>query len=225
MPSKYPLNSDFDSSRFLYIGSANTTSTSLIFGLKNDESEAWQRFMKIYIPLIRHWCYRQNGSLTRSDRQDITQEVAAKVSRAIKEFDICREGWVFRAWLRRITQNTIADFLERDGKRKGIFKQLNDRNDISDFTFPPQSLESEAEDKIIILRQILKILRPHFTDENWEILNLFIQAGKTSGEVAQIMNMKGDTVRKIKNRMLNRIREEYKACGIDEKPIFYEANH
>lgn len=216
MPKK---PNDRDSSFYPYCGNTNPTSTTLIVALKNDESAAWERFIRLYSPLIRFWCRKPGGRLTRSDRQDITQEVMAKVGRAIGDFDEKRPNRSLRAWLRSITSNTIADFLEKNEKRKNVTRLMSDTGHIKDVYRSSFELTEEPDEKIIILRQILKMLEPQFRPEYWEIFRLFINAEKTSQEVGEIMGMKADTVRKVKNRMLARIREEYEKLGLaDDLP-------
>lgn len=51
------------------------------------------------------------------------------------------------------------------------------------------------------------------------MMQLFVFAEKTSSEVAEAFDMKGDTVHRHKNRILKRIWEEYEATiGVDEMP-------
>lgn len=179
--------------------------------------------MKLYTPLIRHWCKKPGGgTLTRQDRQDITQEVLRKVSQSVGEFDEQREGRSLRAWLRTITANAIADHLEFVEKRRGVNHLMSDTGHFKYPSQKPIELEIEEEpetEKILLLRQILKIVEPEFSKRDFEIVGLFVNAEKTSAEVAEIMDMKPDTVRRIKNRILVRIRQEYDSLGLsDEMP-------
>lgn len=115
---RQPTYRDADSSHIRYRGGDNPTSTSLLIRLKNGESQAWGTFMELYTPLIRHWCRKAKDKLQRPDRQDILQEVLGKVSKSIDKFDHAREGRFFRAWLRKITENTIIDHLNDRKRRK-----------------------------------------------------------------------------------------------------------
>lgn len=210
---------DADSSDFPYKGGISPTSTGLIVSIKEGESEGWSRFVELYMPLVRRWCKKPGGRLTRQDRQDIAQEVLRKVSQSIKDFDENREGRSLRAWLRKITQNAIADHLEFTEKRKTVNLLASDTGH---FRFKkhlekPFELPEEPNEKTILLRQVMKIVEPEFSDRDWEILNLFVNAGKTSAEVAEMMggDLRPDSVRRIKNRVLARIRQEYAALGLE----------
>lgn len=214
MPQPLRRQKDNDSSRHPYRGEAET-STTLLFRIKNGEPVAWSRFVDIYAPLIRHWCLRPGGRLSRGDRQDITQEVLAKAAHGITEFDEQREGRSFRAWLRTITRNTIADFFEKNEKRRDVSRLMSDTGHIKE-PYSRFELPEEPNEKILILREVLKRVRPSISDKDWEIVGLFVNADKTSSEVAESMNMKPDTVRKIKGRVLKRIRDEYTILGIED---------
>lgn len=219
MTPKTSARQDRDSSEFPYAGSVDSTSTFLILQLQNDDAGAWDRFMTLYVPLIRYWCRKPGGGrLKRTDRQDIAQEVLVKVSRAIKEFDVRRTNRSLRAWLRTITQNTIIDFLEKNEKRRDISLLLSDTGHIKESFRPFILVVDEPSERVVLMRQVLKLLENRFSEKQWAIFNLYINAGNSSAGVADIMQMKPDTVRKIKNRMLKKIRETYEKLGLDETP-------
>lgn len=220
MPRKRPKRNDSDSSYHPYKGNLSPTSTTLIVQIRDGESVAWSRFMELYTPLIRYWCRKPGGKLTRLDRQDITQEALAKVGKSIKDFDEHREGRSLRAWLRTITQHTIADFLDKNEKRKDVSQLMSDtgphKHPGKEAYNKPFELVEDSREKIVLLRQVLKAVKLEFSREQWEVINLFVNAEKTSPEVAEAMNMKPDAVRKIKSRILKRIREEYAKLGLDD---------
>lgn len=219
MTPKVSARQDRDSSEFPYVESVSSTSTSLILQMQNDDAEAWNRFMTLYVPLIRYWCRKPGGGrLKRTDRQDITQDVLVKVSRAIKDFDVHRTNRSLRAWLRTITENTISDFFEKNEKRRDISRLLSDTGHIKE-TFRPFFLDSDDPgERVVLMRQVLKMLENRFSEKQWAIFNLYVNASNSSASVADIMQMKPDTVRKIKNRMLKIIRETYEKLGLGETP-------
>lgn len=175
--------------------------------------------MTLYTPLRRDWCRQPGGRLNRQDRQDVVQEVFLKVGRAIKDFDVEREGRSLRAWLRVVTENTINDFLDKNERRKNVNRLMSDTGHIKRPRYEPVAIAEEPGERTLLLRQVLKIVKPQFGQRDWEIIDLLVNAEKTSTEVAEIMGMKGDAVRKIKSRILKRIREEYESLGIaDDLP-------
>lgn len=216
MPCK---QNDADSSHYPYQGreALSPTSTGLILRIKEGETAAWERFVALYLPLIRHWCRRPGGVLTRMDRQEIAQEVLLKVSRAIGDFDERREGRSLRAWLRKITENTIADKLEYVRKRLPVSRLMSDTGHFK-YEKQPFELPEEPTEAVILLRQVLKIVEPEFSPRDWEIVDLFVNGRQTSSQVAEAMDMHPETVRRIKNRILNRVRQEYETLGLEDEP-------
>ena len=206
---------DTDSSDFPYQNGINPTSTTLLIRIQNGEAVAWSRFVELYTPLIRDWCKKPGGKLNRQDRQDATQEVFIRAARAIKEFDIHREGRSFRAWLRVITTNVINDFLQRHEKRKDVDRLMSDSGPTKHSYNRAFELSEDPTEKQRLLRQMLKFVKSQFSKRDWDILELLVNAGKNSTEVAEIMGVSGAVVRQVKSRILKRIREEYKALGID----------
>lgn len=218
MPHQSNRLPDRDSSFQKHRGGVSPTSTTLIVGLKNNESVAWDGFVFLYAPLIRDWCEKKYGKLTREDRKDVTQEVLIKAGKAIGDFDLEREGRSFRAWLRRITQNAVKDYLSKKHTRRDIDRLMSDTGHFKGPYVPPvdpfEEPDEEAE-KIVILKRMLKIVKPTIKREHWEVLDLLINAEKTSTEVAEIMNMKDSTVRQIRSRLIKRLREEYGKFSIE----------
>lgn len=212
---------DNDSSRFPLRGGISPTSSGLIIRIKDGESAAWERFVKLYTPLIRAWCKKPGGMLTRMDRQEISQEVLTKVAKSIKDFDEKREGRSLRAWLRTITQNAIADKLDYIAKRLSVSRLASDTGNFKyeNHLEKPFELTEEPNEKTILLRQVMEIVKPEFSQRDWEIVGLFVNMGKSSKEVAEMMGgeLRPDSVRRIKNRILARIRQEYAILDLGEE--------
>lgn len=216
MPRKPKKPIDGDSTQNRLAGLPPPTSTGLLIRIRGGDPIAWTHFSKIYSPLIRYWCKKPGGKLTRADRQDITQEVLAKVSKSITGFDETREGRSFRAWLRAITQCTIADHLDRIEKQKDISRLMSDTGHIKEPYNKPFELAEEPDEKVILMRQVLKAVKPFFCDEHWEVINLLVFAEKNSSETAEILGKTPAAVRKIKSRIVKRMWTEYAALGIDD---------
>jgi hypothetical protein len=77
----------------------NTTSASLLERLRQTaDPAAWERFVRLYTPLLCHWA-RRVGS-PRQDVEDLVQDVFAVLLRKLPEFRY-NPGQRFRGWLRR----------------------------------------------------------------------------------------------------------------------------
>lgn len=212
-------NIDEDSSYNRYRGGVDSTDSALISRMREGKSDAWNRFAELYVPLIRYWCRKPGGRLTRSDRQDITQEVLAKVGKALNNSSESKKIHSFRGWLRTITENTISDFFEKNSKRLAVTRLMSDTGH---FKAPygirePFRLIEEPQERLILLQQVLKTIEKEFRKEHLEIFHLLTVAEKTSSEVAEIMGIQAGSVRTIRSRILRRIRQEFVAFGIEHE--------
>ena len=221
-----------DSSYFPFRGDPNKgdnkTSTTFLVRLQDRESGAWKDFTEFYVPLIKFWCRKRKCELTHAERQDILQEILKSVSSAIERFDHTREERSFRGWLRRITKHRICDHLREKAKNEAVARLYSDPDhlnipipcptipELDDLADP----EEEAGEQRVLLRQVLKRIRPEFREKSWEVFHLLFDAEKDSSEVAEMLNMKADAVRQIRSRILKRIREEYAKLGIETDPPF-----
>lgn len=212
---------DQDSSRFKYRGnSIERTSTEFLERLRSRESEAWNTFLRIYVPLIRFWCLQSGFGLAWPERQDISQEVCAKVSAGIHKFDHNRKESSFRGWLRTITNNQIRDYFRARKKNENVTVLIGD----NDYAVCPVAFlgedenddpECEAKELIVLTRQVMKQVKMQVKEKSWEVFRLQLVEGKDSSEIAEMMGMTGDAVRQIRSRILKRIREEFAKLGID----------
>lgn len=223
-----------DSSYFQFRGDYNVndnkTSTTFLVRLQDRESGAWKDFMDIYVPLIKFWCRKRKSELTHAERQDILQEVLQSVSSSIGKFDHTREERSFRGWLRRITRNRICDHLREKVKNEPIVGLCNNPDhlnvpvpspvlpseapELEDIVDP----EEEAGEQRVMLKQVLKRIRPEFREKSWDVFHLLFIAEKDAPDVAKTMNMKVDAVRQLRSRILKRIREEFASLSIEDDP-------
>ena len=82
------------------------TSVSLLERLCLDPDEgSWQRFVDLYVPLIRGWLGRY--SVKEQDAEDLAQEVMAVVVRELPRFQHSERPGAFRSWLRTVTVNQL----------------------------------------------------------------------------------------------------------------------
>ena len=81
----------------------NSTSSSLLERLRHPNAdEAWDRFVRLYTPLLFHWA--RGVGLPRQDAADLVQDVLLLLVRKMPDFRYDRSR-SFRAWLRTVTLN------------------------------------------------------------------------------------------------------------------------
>lgn len=89
--------------------SPSTTSVSLLARIQKDagDENAWSEFVERYGGRIYEWCRARR--LQESDAEDVTQTVLTKLAQHLGAFQYDPNS-SFRGWLRRVTENSIADF-------------------------------------------------------------------------------------------------------------------
>ena len=94
------------------------TRLSLILRLRHaDDAAAWREFVEIYQPLV--FRLARSRGLQEADALDMTQEVMARVAKAVNRWDPDPNRGSFRGWISRITRNLVIEFL-RSKKRQPL---------------------------------------------------------------------------------------------------------
>ena len=95
-------------------GSQQATSLTLLDRLRTNDDDAWRTMVKLYGPLVHHWCVR--GGVRGADGDDVAQEVFRAAATSLEAFRRDRPGDSFRGWLRGITRNMVLQHFRR-GRR------------------------------------------------------------------------------------------------------------
>jgi len=184
---------------------SETTSTTFLARVKSRDALAWDRFVKLYGPLIYRWA--RSFHLQEADSADIVQDVFGKVLGNLDDIRSREEGGQFRAWLWTVTRN-LARNLIRDKKRHVTAMGGSDAN---------AALAQKAEElpeaevqraKTELVHRLLKIIRTDFTEKTYDAFWRFTVGRQTAAEVASQLNISEAAVRQAKFRVLVRIRDE-----------------
>jgi RNA polymerase sigma-70 factor (ECF subfamily) len=184
-----------------------STTRSLLVGLNDHDEDAWSRFVKLYTPLIYHWC--QKHGLQRDDIPGVVQEVFKAVSEHIGRFRKDRPADTFRGWLRVITRNKAMDLHRRLGKEargEGGTVALRRLEAIPAPEIPEDGDDGEAQSNLF--RQALELIREEFRESTWKAFWQVVVDGRTPTDVADEMKMSPGAVRVAKCRVLQRLRLE-----------------
>ena len=88
------------------------TQPTLLLRIRDTEDEAsWERFVKIYTPLVFGYC-RKRG-LQEADASDVAQEVMRTVAQSINRFDYNKKKGTFRGWLLTVTRNKLLKYFSK----------------------------------------------------------------------------------------------------------------
>jgi len=186
-----------------------STTRSLLVGLKDHDGDAWDRLVKLYTPLVFHWC--QKYDLQHDDIPDVVQEVFKAVAAHVGKFRKQRAGDTFRGWLRVITRNKAMDLHRRHAKEargEGGTVALRRLEAIPAPDAPKDMDEDDGEAQSILFRRALELIREEFRESTWTAFWKVVVDGRTPGDVADEMQMSPGAVRVAKCRVLQRLRLE-----------------
>lgn len=181
------------------------TRPSLIGQLVNSESEgAWDAFVKIYQPAI----YRiaRSRGLQHADAEDLSQDVLARVSQKIGQFDLNAAG-SFRGWLSKMTRDLVIDRLRRETKDRGsgdsgMQEQLQQIPSVEE-TVTLLQLEVKRER----LLQACELIRIQFSDPVWNSFWLTAVEQLPISQVAEKLGRSEGAVRVARCRVMSRLKE------------------
>lgn len=192
--------------------SIGSTSTTLLLRVKQQDAEAWRRLVRLYGPLVYHWC-RQAG-LQQADLSDVFQEVFRSVSQNIGKFRRDRPGDTFRGWLRTITRNKVTDHFRRGGKQPQAMGGSDAQQMLQQYaqeseSWLQDSSQGEPQEEIVLLHRALHLVRGDFEDRTWQAFWRTTVDGVPPKEVAAELGSTAAAVRQAKSRVLRRLREEF----------------
>ena len=186
-----------------------STTHSLLIGLKDHDEAAWGRLVRLYTPLVYHWC--QKHDLKNDDIPDVIQEVFKSVALNVGRFRKERSQDTFRGWLRVITRHKAMDVYRRLGKevRGEGGTEAFQRLEAIPVLEPVDGKEDEdGESQSILFHQALNLIREEFRDSTWKAFWSVVIEGRSPADVADELNLSSGAVRVAKCRVLQRLRLE-----------------
>jgi len=206
-------------------GSVDSITTALLHHAKQGDQQAWNRLVDVYLPLVFHWCKKQN--LQEADILDVGQDVLLRVSKNLKSFRRDRRQDTFRGWLWQITRNAILDHYRR--QRKLPVGQGGSTAQQVFASIPNQGLEdrdsSQADETQILCSRIIDLVRGGFSEKNWLAFQMVMLENQTPAEAAEVLGISRNQVYLAKSRILRRLREELdtqpQECGSGGDDVQY----
>lgn len=187
-------------------GSLGSTSSSLIHRVKDGDSDAWRRLVKLYGPAVYVWC-RQSG-LNTHDAADVVQDTFLAVAGHLARFRRERPEDSFRGWLFTITRNKVRDH----------YRRLNESVQAQGGTAAekmlaqiPELLSGDSQLQPtggFIERRALELIQAEFEQRTWQAFWQTAVDGRGATEVAAELTMTKHAVRQAKYRVLRRLRQE-----------------
>lgn len=196
-----------------------TTRVSLIARLHDSgDAEAWRRFERFYGDVILRYACRRGLSL--SDAEDVRQIVLLSMFRVMQTFHLSPERGRFRSYLGRVVGNAIQRYQARP------YRAVESQEPDLELLAPPvvpEHLDSlwESEWTDYHLRRALTAIRHSVEPRSMEIFERLLR-GTSIEDVARDMNGSVDSVRKVRQRIRNRLQVEIRH-QLDEEAVMIKA--
>ena len=200
MPAAPKSDDDRDSN------GVSSTSRSLLVRVRENDSDAWNRLVTLYTPLVCFWCHKLG--LSDQDIPDVVQDVFRTVTSGIERFRNDRPQDTFRGWLRTITRSRVTDHYRRRQRQPDAVGCSDARRLMAEFA---DNIDDESVDEPVyndLFLRALELIRQDFREHTWKAFWRVVVDGMTPGEVAEELSMKPGSVRVAKSRVLQRLRQE-----------------
>jgi RNA polymerase sigma-70 factor (ECF subfamily) len=179
----------------------STTSLTLLDRLRRpDEADAWNRFARLYAPLLVRWAQLQG--LHSADAEDLAQIVLVKLLRLLPAYER-RDGQTFRGWLFTICRNECRDFRTRRATGP-----LPGSDGLATVARSPSDDAEETEYRQLLVHRALELIRGDFSALTWDAFTRFVLEGAPAPDVARALGITPNAVYLARNRVLTRLREE-----------------
>lgn len=179
----------------------DTTPASLLERLRNSKPhESWERFVRLYTPLIFFWA-RRTG-LQDADAADLVQDVLTLLLKKLPEF-VYEPGKSFRAWLRTVTLNKWRE------RRRNVVSEAPAGSALEEAACVSSGEPFwEGEFRQRLFARALELMRSEFQPTTWKACWAQVVEGKTAAEIGQELGLTAGAARVAKFRVLCRLRQE-----------------
>jgi RNA polymerase sigma-70 factor (ECF subfamily) len=185
------------------------TRASLLERLRDPtDREAWEDFVKRYVPRIFRWC-RSRG-LQQAEAEDVTQEVLFKLAARMKTFVYDPER-SFRAWLMTVTHHAWFDF-KNDRQRAGLGQGGDEGQELLTSIPAGDDLVKQLEEefKLELLEKAMARVQLRVEPHTWRAFKGMVIDGRSAADVAAEEGMTVNAVFKAVSRVRQLVREEFK---------------
>ncbi|MFK7766004.1 MAG: RNA polymerase sigma factor [Mariniblastus sp.] len=168
------------------------------------DSAAWSEFVEIYQPMIQRIVQRRG--LQYADAAEVTQDVLARVSRAVVGWDPDPDKGSFRGWLYRMTRNLTVDHIRRN-KSPNMKRDSDSHFDLNQIAEPTadESQEFQVEYERQLFNWAAANVQSSFKPENWQAFWMTTVEGKSIDETAQKLELQRGAIYVARSRVMAKI--------------------
>lgn len=193
--------------------SRNATSLSLLDGVRLRDAESCRRMVRVYAPLVRHWC-RRTG-LAEQAIDDLVQESFAAVLRGLPTFEkqpseLRPAGGSFRGWLRTIVGRKLIDAARTRAESVAASGGSAAQLQLAEFADPLSNQDDETEAAVetgLVFRSAVELIGVEFEPATARAFWLTTVEERSPSDVAAELGLTLNAVYKAKSRVLRRLRE------------------
>jgi len=171
------------------------------------DEQSWEEFLRIYRPYI-HAIIR-NMNISENDADDIVQQVMLKVWNKIGEKD-ADPSKRFRNWLSSVTSNCVKNYIRKrvlDAERLEKACQDETRSYLNSIRLPLVEQIAEREWRVHLFNLAMERVEGLFSGKAIQVFKLSVE-GLSVEEIARKMELKENSVYRLKNRVKERLAEE-----------------
>jgi RNA polymerase sigma factor (sigma-70 family) len=185
------------------------TRPSLLIRIRDArDTEAWQRFVKLYAPLV--YGFARKRGLQDCDAADLTQDVLRSVAAAAGRFNYDPKRGTFHGWLFTVVHNKLLDFRARQARLSQGSGDTRSQSRLEEQAAPnPQDTAFwNQEYERQLLARALELIRGDFQELTWKAFCETALQGKKPRETAQTLGMSVASVYMAKSRVLAQLKEQ-----------------
>ena len=182
---------------------------SLLARARARETAAWSEMVRLYTPLVAHWCRR--CGLDSHDSADCIQEVFTAVASSLQNYEPRRTNGAFRAWLWTITRNKVRDiFRRRSHQPQAVGGSTAGQSlaELPDESAVPDDEPSDAAQLSELVQRGLEQVRGEFESRSWQSFWRTAIDGIPTSIVAEQLGLTAAAVRQNRSRVMRRLRQQ-----------------
>ena len=199
------------------------TQPTLLLRIRDTEDEAsWERFVKIYTPLVFGYC-RKRG-LQEADASDVAQEVMRTVAQSINRFDYNKKKGTFRGWLLTVTRNKLLKYFSKLQKqpigtgRTTIQTKLEETPDAVETAHWNHAYQQR------LFQWASGEVKEEFAEKTWSAFWLAAVENQSSQKIATDLQMSLGAVYIAKSRVIARIRKQIESVNGSEDSVLWSGS-
>ena len=184
-------------------GKPSSISTSLLDRVRRKDQAAWQQLVRLFGPLVYRWC--RDSGLNPEDARDVGQDVFKSVFASLGTFRRDRPGQSFRSWLRAVTRSRVCDAIR--AMRLPPLGGSDHQTMLNTIPEPtPKTGDDDSEEKTLIYRRALDIVRARVTEKSWRAFQLVVLEERPVATAALELGMTVNSIYLVKSRIMRHLR-------------------